>query len=339
MNLCDCVQQFLGRYLPRMVGASPRTIESYRHSLGILLPFLANHYGIRVHALTLDQLNLQAVLAFLDHLENDRQNGTKTRNHRLAALKSMAKMIRLFYPECAYVSDTISRIPQKRSQKALVGFLYPDEILKVLQTVDLKAANGFRDYTLLHLLFDSGARASEIADLNLDGLDPSEHTLAIVGKGNRCRVIDLLPKTVELMATYIEKHRCKPRPLFCNRLFINQRATQLTRHGIYRICTKHLRKALDPKRLADIHPVHSFRHSRAINLLCLGYSLSDIKNHLGHENIQSTMVYLKLNLNRKIQVQKQFITYMNAQITQDSKIEAFIDWDNREDILKWLDSL
>lgn len=339
MKLSACVEQFLGRYLPHIQGASPRTIGSYRDTLGIFLPFLANRYDIKINALTLNDMNLEVVLEFLDHLEKHRKNCVNTRNHRLAALKSMAKMIRLLYPEYSHIFDTIRHIPQKRCQKALVGFLYPEEILKVFQSVDLKTAHGFRDYTLLHLLFDSGARASEIASLTLDAFNPSRQTLAIVGKGNRCRIIELLPKTVELMVTYVAKHRSSAKPLFDHRLFINQRSTQFTRHGIYRLCAKYLHKALDPKRLADIHPVHSFRHSRAVNMLSTGYSLTDIKNHLGHENIQSTMIYLKLDLNRKKQIQKQFIHYMNAELTQDSKIEELLEWDNRKDILAWLDSL
>jgi len=135
------------------------------------------------------------------------------------------------------------------------------------------------------------------------------------------------------------KYRVKPKPLYQYRLFINQRGTELTRHGIYRICKNYLTKALSPKRVKNINPVHSFRHSCAIRMLACGEPISTIKNHLGHENIQSTMVYLQLDLTRKKEVQRKFIEYAQSNLHQDPKIDELIDWENKQDILEWLDSL
>jgi hypothetical protein len=89
----------------------------------------------------------------------------------------------------------------------------------------------------------------------------------------------------------------------------------------------------------DINPVHSLRHSCAVNMLASGASITDIKNRLGHVNIQSTMVYLKLDLSRRREVQKNFIEYTQSLITFDPKITELIDWENKEDTLSWLDSL
>ena len=251
----------------------------------------------------------------------------------------MARMIRFMYPEKQKVAERILSIPQKRTQKQLIGFLYPDEILKVFASVDLTKKYGFRDYSILHLLDDSGARASEIATLNLDYFNPQQKTLGILGKGNRFRLIELLPKTTDLIKLYIAKYRTTPKPLYLHRLFINKHGKQFTRHGIYRICKKYLAKALNPKRLKNINSVHSFRHSCAIRMLACGESISVIKNHLGHENIQSTMVYLQMDLTRKKEVQRKFIEYTQSNIAHDPKIEELIDWENQEDILTWLDSL
>jgi len=74
-------------------------------------------------------------------------------------------------------------------------------------------------------------------------------------------------------------------------------------------------------------------------MLSCGDSLSDIRNHLGHENIQSTMVYLHMDLNRKRAVQKKYIEYIQSSLSDDLKIEELIDWEHKEDILTWLDSL
>ena len=243
------------------------------------------------------------------------------------------------YPEKRQLAEKILNIPQKRTQKQLIGFLYPQEILKIFTRVDLAKKDGIRDYTLLHLLYDSGARASEIATLNLDYFNPEQKTLAILGKGNRFRLIELLPKTVQLIELYIAKYRVPPKPCCRQRIFISQRGKELTRHGIYRICKKYLSMALEPKRLKYINPVHSFRHSCAVNMLASGYSVSDIKNHLGHEDVQSTTVYLHLDLTRKRQIQEQFITYAHSVLVNDPKIEELFDAENKEDIMTWLDSL
>ena len=339
MRLETCIYRFFDQYLPRLKGSSDQTIKAYRDVFSLFLPFAANRLSIQIASLRIEHLSYEMLLAFLDHLESDRKNVVRTRNHRLAAIKSLAKMIRLMYPENREVAQRILDIPQKRAQKKLIGFLYPDEILKVFHCVNLIKKNGFRDYTILHLLEDSGARASEIATLNLDYFDPQNNALIILGKGNRYRQIELEQRTVQLIKRYLAKYRVKPKPLYQHHLFINQRGEAMTRYGIYRLCKKYLQKALSPKRLKNINPVHSFRHSCAVNMLLAGRSLTDIKNRLGHDDIQSTMIYTHMDLTRKKAVQKRLIEYMRSNISEDSKINELIGWENKKDILEWLDSL
>jgi integrase/recombinase XerD len=339
MKLSPCIHQFFDQYLPHIKGVSHHTVKAYRDAFRVFLPFAAKFYNIKIRSLRVEHLSSELIISFLVDLQRERKNLVKTRNQRLAALKSFAKMLRFKYPEQLEVADTILNIPQKRAQKPLIGFLYQDEILKVFQAVDLKRKEGFRDYALLHLLYDSGARASELATLNLDYFDPQKMTLAILGKGNQFRLIKLEPKPCHLIQLYIRKYRISPQPPYQDRLFINQRGEELTRHGIYRICRKYLEKALPPKRLNNINPVHSFRHSRAVDMLHNGYPITDIKNHLGHDNIQSTAIYLHLDLNRRRHIQKRFIRHMQSVLTDDSKIEELLRWDNEGDLMAWLDSL
>ena len=339
MNLNTLIHQFFDQYLPRIKGSSRQTIRAYRDTYRLLLPFAAKYHGIKIKSLKIGHLSNDMILDFLDYLEKKRLNKAVTRNHRLAGIKSMAKMIRFMHPERSALAQRILSIPQKRSQKQLIGFLYPNEVLNVFEAVDLKTYYGFRDYTILNLLYDSGARASEVATLTIDFFDPENNTLAILGKGNQYRQIELLPKTVQLVKTYVKKYRKKPNPLYQRYLFVNQRGTSFTRHGINRICKKYLRYALSPKRLRDINPAHSFRHSCAIRMLLAGKPLSEIKNRLGHENIQSTMTYLHMELTHKRDVQKKFIEYSAKIIKQDPKIEDLIDWENKQDTLAWLDTL
>ena len=339
MKLATLLHEFFEKYLPYIKGTSPHTIKGYRDAFKLFLLFAAKHHRIKVASLTLDHLSPELILAFLDDLERDRKNIAKTRNHRLAALKSFTKMIRFMYPEKREMADRILNIPQKRTQKALVGFLYEEEILKVFQAVDLKKKDGLRDYVLLHLLYDSGARASEVAMLKLDYLNAQEKTLAICGKGNRYRIIRLELKTVQLLQLYIKKYRVTPRPPYRDYLFISQRGEALTRHGIYRVCRKYLEKALPMKRLKNINPVHSFRHSSAVNMLYRGESVSDIQNHLGHDNAQSSTLYLHLDLKRKRQAQDRFVQHIQSVLVDDHKIDELLQTENQGDLMAWLDSL
>ena len=339
MKLNPCIRQFFLQYLPHIKGMSHHSITAYRDTFRLFLPFAAGHYGIKIKSLRLEHFCSELVLAFLEEIQRERKNLPKTRNHRLAVLKSFAKMVCFLYPEHREQADTILNIPQKRAQKPLIGFLYHEEILQVFQSVDIKRNEGLRDYTLLHLLYDSGARASEITTLNLDYFNPQHNTLAILGKGNRYRLIEIEAKTSQLLQLYISKYRIHPKPSYQHRIFINQRREELTRHGIYRICKKYLTKALPLKRLTYLNPVHSFRHSRAVHLLYQGEAITDIKNRLGHDNIQSTTLYLHLDLNRRRHIQKQFTQYMQSVLSADPKIDELLHWEGEQDIMTWLDSL
>jgi site-specific recombinase XerD len=251
----------------------------------------------------------------------------------------MTKMIRFMYPQKTALVEKIICIPQKRTQRPLIGFLYPEEFDQVLNAVDLNKAQGFRDYTILQLLFDSGARASETAQLNLDYFNPQLKTLAILGKGNHFRQIELSSTTVRLIKTYIAIYRRSPKPAYQKRLFISQHGKQLTRHGIYRLCRKYLRLTLPAKRLSVLNPVHSFRHGCAMDMLAKGYSISDIKNQLGHEDIQSTMVYLQLDMTHRRKIQQKFTHYTKSILVRNAEIEELIDNKDKENIMQWLDSL
>ena len=339
MKLSTCLHQFFDQYHPRIKGSAQNTIKAYRDAFTLFLPFTADKLSMKIESIRVEHLSTPLILAFLDHLESERHYTAKSRNQRLAALKSLAIMIRFMYPEYKEIAKTIRRIPQKRTQKPLVGFLDYEDIFNVFQSVDLKKKDGFRDYTILHLLYDSGARATETATLNLDYFNLQKRTLAIRGKGNNFRLITLWPVTAKLIKRYISEYRETSKPLYQHRLFINQRGEELTRHGINRLCKKYLSRALPPKRLININPAHSFRHSAAMRMLYEGKDISEIRNRLGHERIQSTMIYLHMDLSFKREVQKEFIKYTQSKLVENPKIKELMDWENEEETLTWLDNL
>jgi site-specific recombinase XerD len=128
MKLSPFIQKFLGHYLPNIKGVSPLTVKTYRDAFRLFVPFAANYHRIKPESLTVEHLSGDLILAFLNGLEKDRKNLPKTRNQRLAALKSFAKMLRFLSPETTKIAQTILNIPQKRTQKPLIGFLHHQEI-------------------------------------------------------------------------------------------------------------------------------------------------------------------------------------------------------------------
>lgn len=339
MKLTVCIRMFFSNYLLNIKNSSPQTLKSYKDCFRIFLPFAAEFLNLRIGGILVDDLSTDLILSFLEHLEDERGNSIRTRNQRLASLKSLAKMIRLLYPEHKDIADRILNIPQKRAVKQVFGFLTQDEIRAVFDSVNLKKRDGFRDYTILRLMYDSAARAGEIGDLELDSLDSKAETLGILGKGNRYRLVQLWPRTVQIAETYVKDHRVKPNSLFSKYMFINQRREKFTRQGIYKICRKHLRSVLPENRFKQMNPAHCFRHSCAVHMLMEGKPLAHIKNHLGHESINSTMIYLGLDLSRKREVQEGFIEYTRSALVNDPEIDELIDWKNKDEILKWLDEL
>ncbi len=199
MKLVSCVHHFFEQYLPRIKGYGPNTIKAYRDAFSLFLPFARDTLGVPINSLQLEQLTPELIVDFLGWLEKDRGNSARTRNHRLAAIQSLAKMILYKHPEKRDIATRILNIPCKRYHRNIIGYLKQEEILAVLDSVNLNSAQGFRDYTILNLLFDSGARASEVATLDLDYFDPQQKSLAILGKGGHFRMITLWPKTVDLL--------------------------------------------------------------------------------------------------------------------------------------------
>ena len=130
MKLSVCVHQFFDQYLPRIKGSSEHTVKAYRDTFTLFLPFAAHYHHVKINSLCLDHLCYELILDFLNYLESQRNSSITTRNQRLAALKSLAKMIRFMHPDKRDIAERILAIPQKRTQRRLIGFLYQEEIFQ-----------------------------------------------------------------------------------------------------------------------------------------------------------------------------------------------------------------
>jgi site-specific recombinase XerD len=297
--LFAAIKSFLGDYLPHQCACSAHTILSYRDSLKLLLQFVAGTKR-KATELTLEHLSPQTVATFLDHLESKRRNGAATRNVRLTAIHSFFDYLGREHPEHLLHAQRVLSIPFKRTTQRTVDYLDADELRRVLETVDRSTLVGRRDYLLLIVLFNTGARVQEVVSLNTTDLrliPPA--SIKFLAKGKKERICPLWPETAKLIKQFCHETGLMlhdPKPLFCN-----HRGGRLTRFGARLILLRYaeraakLHPALTKKR---IHP-HVLRHSAAVHLLKAGVDLSTIAHWLGHASINTTHKYLAMDLEAK----------------------------------------
>lgn len=297
------VRFFLEEYLPRHRGSSPQTVQSYRTAFRQLLTFLRHKLGPGpARKVELERLDSGLVLDYLSWLESSEGPGVSagTRNLRLAALKSFFRCLELYgRPEEKGRWERLRHLPQKRAARPSVDHLELREVDQIFALLDPGQPDGFRDLTLLTVLYNTGARASELAAIRCTDLFLDEPaSIRLRGKGRSERRCPLWPVTVSLIRRYCAEFRRSPRASDAAFLFINQRGQRLTRYGIGRRVGHYL--ALAAEQLPELKrkrlSTHSFRHTTAIHLLEHGAEIHVIKAWLGHRSVRSTDHYLDLNL-------------------------------------------
>jgi integrase/recombinase XerD len=331
-ELAIALKGFFGNYMPRLKGSSRHTINSYRDSLKFFLLFLARN-NCSVDTLAFEDVDVSRVADFLEHLETERYNSIGTRNIRLAAIHSFFRYVASMFPEHVCLAQQILSIPFKRMCTRSIEYLEFEELTAVLEQIDHSTLDGRRDYALMTLMFNTGARVQEIVDLKTNDLHLSTpFQVHIFGKGRKERVCPIWAKTAGILRKYLEERRINPsNPLT---LFMNHLGTPLTRFGIRYILDKYVSKAaennpsLKNKRL---HP-HSMRHSTAVHLLRSGVDIVTIANWLGHVSIDTTNKYIAIDLEMKRKAIEKA-----AQPSGKSVLQA--SWRNSLEILTWLESL
>lgn len=291
---------FLGERLPRERRASVHTCESYAYAFRLLLSFAAGRLGTRPSALMLEQLDVPLVLAFLEDLETTRGNSPRTRNARLAAIKSFARFIEYRVPACLQQVYGLLAIPSKKTNEALVGFLTRDEMQAVLDAPDPRRRDGVRDRAMLHLAFAAGLRVSELVGLRLDELVfQPQAAVRVRGKGRRERVLPLWKTTASALRAWLVLRGTAP----CPELFLNARYGPLSRDGFEHILAKHVATAVaKTPSLAKKHvSPHVLRHTCAMLALEATHDIRKVALWLGHASMQTTEIYLRADPSAKLE--------------------------------------
>jgi integrase/recombinase XerD len=306
-SLGTWVRRFLLEHIVTERNLSQNTQRSYRDTFALLLPYLSARRRKPIDRLEVVDLSGDTLKHFLEHLELERKCSIRSRNQRLAAIHALARFIADHCPEQVAWCAAIRAVPFKRFQRNELCYLEKHEIDALLAAPDRNTTLGRRDYALILFLYNSGARASEAASLQIENLHLRPNTMSdveICGKGRKTRRCPLWPATAtELIA--LTRNRSPDEPVF-----LNHRGQAITRHGIHRLVGKYVHKAATPcpslarKRISP----HVIRHTTATHLLRAGVDINTIRAWLGHVSIDTTNIYAEVDLERKAQM----LTHTNA---------------------------
>jgi site-specific recombinase XerD len=299
-DLAPILQGFFTDRLARQKKASPNTVAAYRDTCKLLLAFAQAKTGKAPSRLSFADLDAALIGAFLQHLEDDRGNGGATRNARLAAVHSLFRYAAPRLPEHAVVISQVLAIPPRRRERAIVSYLTPEETDALLAAPDRTTWHGRRDHALLLLAVQTGLRVSELTALTRQdaylGVGPH---VRCHGKGRKDRATPLTSQVTRTLRTWLAESGPDPgMPLFPT-----QAGGRLSRDAVERLVAKHAAAAAEncpPVQEKHVTP-HTLRHTAAMSLLRAGVDTSVIALWLGHEDAETTQVYLHADMTIKEQ--------------------------------------
>jgi site-specific recombinase XerD len=297
-NLPGLLQRFFTDRLTGQLQASPNTIASYRDTFRLLLRYASQRHNREPVKLRIEDLDSSLVGEFLAHVENVRKNSARSRNTRLAAIRSFYRFVALHEPEHALHCQRVLAMPSKRYTRRPIDFITSPEIKALISTPDQTMWLGRRDRTILLLALQTGLRVSELIGLRCRDivLGPGAH-VTCAGKGRKQRCTPLRRDSASLLEAWLKERNGRPD----EPVFTTIRGDRLSRDAMEHIVQKHVTAAsractsLAGKRVTP----HVLRHSAAMELLQNGVDRSVIALWLGHESIETTQVYIHADMRLK----------------------------------------
>jgi site-specific recombinase XerD len=298
ITLPALIQQFFTDRLCTQMEASPNTITGYRDTFRLLLRFVSERTGRVPTKLKIEDMDATLVGDFLTHVETLRRNTARSRNTRLAAIRSFFRFVAMCEPAHILHCQRILAMPSKRYAKRTVEFLDRDEMDALLASPDRSTWIGRRDHVILIVALQTGLRASELIGLRrCDVVTGTGAHIRCEGKGRKQRSTPLRQETLKVLEVWLrERAGGEGDPLFPT-----IRGAKLSRDALELIVRRHTLSAsrscpsLTGKRISP----HVLRHSTAMELLHHGVDQSVIALWLGHETVETTQVYMHADLRLK----------------------------------------
>lgn len=296
--LAPLLEVFFVERLQRQKSASPNTIAAYRDAFCLLLRFAETRLGKAPSRLALVDIDAPLVVAFLESLEKDRRNTVRTRNIRLAAIRSFFRFLALREPASGALIHRVLSIPQKRATRRVIGFLTHLEVEALVAAPDQSNWMGRRDHLLLVVAIETGMRVSEIAHAAIGDVTIAVTShIRCIGKGRKERITPLGRHTAPRLRRWIDERAAPPTaPLFPAR-----HGGPLSRDAVERLVQKYVKLATDkcPTMSRKRVSPHVLRHTTAVRLLQAGVDRAVIALILGHESVETTQMYLHADLEAK----------------------------------------
>lgn len=289
---------FLTTHMVGRRGLSVNTVRSYRDTFKLFLQFCAESRSLSAGRLTLTDFDRNLVSGFMTHLEENRNACNSTLNQRLAAVHAFVKYLQIEEPTYILEYQRILSIPYRRSVKPVIEYLSKDALRIYFASIDTDTRQGRRDYCLLTVLYDTGARVQELCDLKIRDLILVDNPyVRLTGKGSKTRLVPLLDSTVKLLRRYMEEfHQSDP---LGNDAFVFsvKGGDKLSRSTVNHMIDKYAKisrekSPLIPKKVTP----HTFRHTKAMHLCQAGVDMIYIRDILGHVSLETTNIYAKINI-------------------------------------------
>jgi site-specific recombinase XerD len=318
---------FLTTYLAGLRDLSKNTIQSYRDTFTLLLRFFSEAKKIMPDKISIETVTKESTEDFLSWLEIERNCSVSTRNQRLAAIHSFFRYLQFEKPECMHHCQRILSIPLKKTPKPSPAYLTNVEVGNLLAMPNLKTGHGRRDATLLSLLYDSGARVQELADLTPRSLRLEEpYCVTLFGKGRKTRRVPIMKQTATLLDSYLKEQGIDSAEKLEHPLFFNARKEKLTRQGINYVIAKYASEMAASAKIT----AHTLRHSKAMALTEADVNPIYIRDILGHIDLKTTGIYSKSNLEIKRKALEKI---------EDGAIPDKADWTGDDGLMVFLKNL